>query len=60
MALEFRPSIKGSQVVKLMSARDRAPLYEVMSKSRGTVGAVEEFVIATEEEPAYRGSAAAP
>jgi len=54
LAVQVQPSIKGRLVVRIASARDDMPLYEVMQKARITPGNAVEVVIRTEEEPLYR------
>jgi hypothetical protein len=64
LAVQVQPSIKGSLVVRIASARDDRPLYEVMQKAKDspvllpvvaiTPGTAVELVIRTEEEPYYR------
>jgi hypothetical protein len=54
LAVQVQPSIKGRLVVRIASARDDMPLYEVMQKAKITPGSAVELVIRTEEEPFYR------
>jgi len=54
LAVQVQPSIKGRLVVRIASARHDVPLYELQQKTRTTPGSAVEFVIRTEEEPAYR------
>ena len=54
LAVIVQPSIRGRLVVKLMSARNPGPLYELQQKAKPILGSGVEFVIRTEEEPRYR------
>jgi hypothetical protein len=54
LVVQVQPSIKGSLVVRVTSARNDGPLYEVMQKAKIVQGSSVELVIRTEEEPLYR------
>jgi len=54
LAVQVQPSIKGRLVVKITSAYDDLPLYEMLQKASTTRGRALETVIKTEEEPLYR------
>jgi len=54
LAVQVQPSIKGRLVVRIFSAREEMPLYEVMTKAKIMPGSSVELVIRTEEEPLYR------
>jgi hypothetical protein len=54
LAVQIQPSIRGQLIVRLQSARDDGPLYEVLHKAKISRGDGVEFVIGTEEEPYYR------
>ena len=54
VAVQVQPSIKGRLIVKIASARDDMPLYEVLQKARVAPGSAIDVVIRTEEEPLYR------
>lgn len=54
LAVQVQPSIKGRMVVRIASARDDMPLYEVMQKAKVIPGSAVDWVIRTEEEPRYR------
>jgi hypothetical protein len=54
VAVQVQPAIKGRLMVRIVSARFDAPLYEVQQKARSALGMAVEQVIRTEEEPRYR------
>ncbi len=54
LAVQIQPSIKGRLVMRITSAYDDVPLYEMQQKARNARGGVLETVIKTEEEPLYR------
>jgi hypothetical protein len=54
LTVQVQPSIKGRLVVKMTSAPEDSPLYEVQAKARPTRGSTVEQVIRTDEEPLYR------
>jgi hypothetical protein len=54
LAVQVQPSIKGSLVMRITSAYDDLPLYEMTQKTRNTRGRALETVIKTAEEPLYR------
>ena len=54
LAVQVQPSITGRLIVRISSARQDMPLYEVMPKARITPGSSVEHVIRTEEEPLFR------
>jgi hypothetical protein len=54
LVVQVQPSIKGHLLVRIASARNDAPLYEVQHKAKSTQGSSVELVIRTEEEPIYR------
>ena len=52
--MAVQPSLKGRLIVRVMSATDDLPLYEVLPKAQARHGSSIDITISTEEEPLYR------
>jgi hypothetical protein len=54
LAVQVQPLGKGRLVLRMASAQDDGPLYEVFQKARVAPGSAVELGIGTGEEPLYR------
>ena len=54
LAVQVLPASKGSLIVRIGSAHDDAPLYEIMQKANTARRNAVEVIIRTDEEPLYQ------